>query len=270
MSDAANPGSVQSVDRALTILGLLASATEVGVTEIASHLGVHKSTAFRLLTTLEQHDLVEQATERGKYRLGVGLLRLAGTTAARLDVVQEARLTARELATRTGETVNVAVLSGQSALYIEQAVGGSTLQPHQWVGQHVPLHATSNGKVLLSELESDALADLLTDLPRFTDRTVTDPTRLRTELSEVARRGYAIAVDELEDGLSAVAVPLRNAKGELIASFSVSGPSMRFRPRMAELIDLVTAGGRTVSRRMGWVEPSASAASTSAAVADHS
>ena len=82
------PASVQSVDRALTILGILARLGEAGVTEIAVELGVHKSTAFRLVATLESHGMVEQNEERGKYRLGVGVLRLAGATTARLDVVR--------------------------------------------------------------------------------------------------------------------------------------------------------------------------------------
>ncbi|MEZ5192754.1 MAG: helix-turn-helix domain-containing protein [Nocardioides sp.] len=79
------------MDRALTILEALARQGEAGVTDLARDLGVHKSTAFRLVVTLESHGLVEQTEDRGKYRLGVGLLRLAGATTARLDVVQEAR-----------------------------------------------------------------------------------------------------------------------------------------------------------------------------------
>ena len=145
-------GGVQSVDRALTILESLARNGEAGVTELASTLDVHKSTAFRLVTTLESHGLVEQTEGRGKYRLGVGLLRLAGATTARLDVVQEARPICRQLAADTGETVNVAVLSEDSALYLDQVAGSSALQSHNWVGQHIPLHATSNGKVLLAGL----------------------------------------------------------------------------------------------------------------------
>ena len=82
----------------------------------------------------------------------MGILRLAGATTARLDVVQEARPICRRLAATTGETVNIAVLSGNSALYVDQVAGASSLQAHNWVGQHIPLHATSNGKVLLSEL----------------------------------------------------------------------------------------------------------------------
>ena len=157
---------VQSVDRALTILEVLARVGEAGVTEIAGELGVHKSTAFRLVTTLEAHRLVEQTTDRGRYRLGVGVLRLAGATTARLDLVQEARPVCRQLAADTGETVNIAVLSESSALYLDQIAGSSALQPHNWVGQHIPLHATSNGKVLLSGLDDAQVKELLgTPLP---------------------------------------------------------------------------------------------------------
>ena len=169
----AGAAGVQSVDRALTILEVLARHGEAGVTEVAAELGVHKSTAFRLVATLEAHRLVEQSGDRGKYRLGVGVLRLAGATAARLDVVQEARPVCRQLAAATGETVNITVLSESSALYLDQVAGSSALQPHNWVGQHIPLHATSNGKVLLSGLDSSTLDRLLPTLPSFTSQTVT-------------------------------------------------------------------------------------------------
>ena len=198
-------GSVQSVDRAVTILELLARHGEMGVTEVAGELGVHKSTAFRLIATLEQRGLIEQTEERGKYRLGVGLLRLAGATTARLDVVQEARPICRQLAQRTGETVNVAVLSDNSALYLDQVAGSSALQSHNWVGQHVPLHATSNGKVLLSGLEPDRLSEMLGRLPAFTGSTITKRSAIIEELAKARSDGYAVAVDELEIGLTAVA-----------------------------------------------------------------
>src|SRR5919112_4385281 len=115
---------VQSVDRALTILAVLARLGQAGVSEIAGELGVHKSTAFRLVSTLENHEIVEQTEVRGKYRLGLGLVRLAGASSARLDVVQEARAVCRRLAADTGETVNLAVLSEKAALYVDQASGG--------------------------------------------------------------------------------------------------------------------------------------------------
>src|SRR5436190_4997626 len=181
-TEAGAGASVQSVDRALTILEMLAREGEAGVTDIASELGVHKSTAFRLLATLEAHRLVEQVNDRGRYRLGVGNLRLAGATTARLDVVTEARPVSRQLATDTGETVNITVRSDTSALYLDQAAGSSALQSHNWVGQRIPLHATSNGKVLVSELDDTTLKKAVRELPRYTSHTVTTLAKLRADL----------------------------------------------------------------------------------------
>ena len=249
----ARTGGVQSVDRALEILNMLARVGEAGITEIAAGLGVHKSTAFRLVATLEQHRLVEQSGDRGKYRLGVGLLRLAGATTARLDLVQEARPLCRRLALETGETVNIAVLSESSALYLDQVAGSSALQPHNWVGQHIPLHATSNGKVLLSGLDEAALDTVLGTLATYTSHTITRKKALRDELERVREQGYAVAVDELEVGLTAVAAPIRNAHGDVVASMSVSGPSFRITPdRVDDVVRLVTEAAREVSHRLGW------------------
>lgn len=244
---------VQSVDRALTILEVLARVGEAGVTEIAGELGVHKSTAFRLVSTLEAHRLVEQTTDRGRYRLGVGVLRLAGATTARLDLVQEARPVCRQLASDTGETVNIAVLSESSALYLDQIAGSSALQPHNWVGQHIPLHATSNGKVLLSGLEDDAVKELLGTLSRYTPTTITKKGKLREELALVREQGYAVAVDELEEGLTAVAAPIRNAHGDVVASMSVSGPTFRLsEKRVEDVVALLVEAASEVSHRLGW------------------
>lgn len=255
-SPAAGAGAanaVQSVDRALTILELLARGGEAGVTEVAAQLGVHKSTAFRLVATLEAHRLVEQTGDRGRYRLGVGLLRLAGATSARLDLVQEARPVCRQLAADTGETVNIAVLSESSALYLDQVAGSSALQPHNWVGQHIPLHATSNGKVLLSGLSRKSLDDLLGKLPAFTPLTITKKARLREELDRVREQGYALAVDELEVGLTAAAAPIRNAHGDVIASMSVSGPSFRIpADRIEDVVSTLVEAAMEVSHRLGW------------------
>src|SRR3954463_16833522 len=213
-AEAGATASVQSVDRALTILELLAREGDAGVTEIAAELGVHKSTAFRLLAPLEAHRLVEQDGDRGRYRLGVGNLRLAGATTARLDLVTEARPVCRQLATDTGETVNITVRSETSALYLDQVAGSSALQSHNWVGQHIPLHATSNGKVLLSGLEGDRLGEVLGSLPRYTSLTITTRSKLRAEVAHVRECGYAIAIDEFEEGLTAMAAPVRNAHGD--------------------------------------------------------
>src|SRR5580693_5946520 len=162
--DDARSGPVQSVDRAAAILEILARDGEAGVTEVARELDVHKSTASRLLAALDRRDLVTQDTARGRFRLGVGIVRLAGAAARRLDLVQESRPVCRALAQEVGETVNIAILSGRDALYLDQVAGPAALSPHNWAGQRIPLHATSDGKVLLAYLPPHEIAEHLTPL----------------------------------------------------------------------------------------------------------
>jgi DNA-binding IclR family transcriptional regulator len=252
--DGSSGSSVQSVDRALTILALLAKHGDLGVTEIAQGLGVHKSTAFRLVATLERHDIVSQTEDRGKYRLGVGVLRLAGATRVRLDLVQESRPVTTELAAKVGETVNIAVLSGHEALYLDQVAGPSALQLHMWAGQRIPLHATSNGKVLLAFAAAGTPAALLADpLPRFTANTILTLAELQVQLDEVRVRGYATAVDELEHGLTAVAAPILGIDGHVVASVSASGPTFRLpADRLPAVAEAVQAAASGISRRLGW------------------
>ncbi len=251
---------MQSVDRALTVLELLAADGELGVTEIAGLLRVHKSTASRLLATLESHGLAEQLPDRGRYRLGVGVLRLAGATRSRLDIVQESRPIARRLAEQTGETVNVVILVGTETLYLDQVAGNSALMVHNWVGQRNPLYATANGRVLLahvpdSECEAILAAISLPDhtLPRLTDRTPTSLEDLRGELTRTRDRGFSVAIDELEVGLTAAAAPVRGAEGTVIASLSVSGPSFRIdADRLDALVAALRQAAEQVSGRMGF------------------
>lgn len=257
-------GSVQSVDRALTILKLLAADGELGVTEIARLLGVHKSTASRLLATLESHGLAEQLPDRGRYRLGVGVLRLAGATRSRLDIVRQSRPVTVPLAAEVGETVNIVILSGTETLYLDQVAGTSALQIHNWIGRRNPLHATANGRVLLAHAapaEAEAvLKATATPSGRFralTSHTITDRATLETSLQAVRRDGYSIAVDELEIGLTAVAAPIRGGDGSVVASLSVSGPSFRLEPgRIPGVVRAVKTAAAKVSGRMGFLAPS--------------
>jgi DNA-binding IclR family transcriptional regulator len=247
--------SVQSVDRAIAILEILARDGEAGVTEVARELGVHKSTASRLLAALDRHELVTQDTARGRFRLGVGIVRLAGAASQKLDLVQESRPVCRALAQQVGETVNLAILSGHDALYLDQAAGPAALSPHNWAGQRIPLHATSDGKVLLAYLPEAELAPCLTPpLARFTERTITAVADFPALLAEVRRRGFATAVEEFEAGLTAIAAPVRNAEGTVIASISTSGPSFRIpAARVPALADAVRRAADEVSRRLGWI-----------------
>ncbi|MEY9930777.1 IclR family acetate operon transcriptional repressor [Catenulispora sp. GP43] len=246
---------VQSVDRAVTILELLARQGDTGVTEIAAELGVHKSTAFRLAAALEMRGLVEQPGERGKYRLGLGLVRLAGAATVRMDLTQQSRPVSERLAAEVAETINLAILDSDAAVNIDQVLGPSAITTHNWVGQRTPLHATSSGKVLLAYLPAPAIeARLAAPLARFTPRTVTDVKALRVELERVRADGYACTVEELEEGLNAVAAPVLADNGQVLAAISVSGPSFRLtEERLAQAADAVRAAAAEISARLGHV-----------------
>jgi DNA-binding IclR family transcriptional regulator len=245
---------VQSVDRALSILEILATRGEVGVTEIALELGVHKSTAFRLVAVLEGRDLVEQTADRGKYRLGFGIVRLAGATTAQLDLAQESRRACEALAAVLDETVNVAILDEDRAINITQVRGGGAIVAHNWVGQRTPLHATSSGKILLAYAE-DPVRDKVLSAPlvAYTPATITDPSALYEELAEVRLRGWASTAEELEVGLNAVAAPVRGHDGRVVAALSASGPTYRLPAEdFVVVAEHVAAVAADMSRRIGF------------------
>ena len=247
--------AVQSVDRALTILEILARRREVGVTDIASELGVHKSTAFRLVVVLEDHGLVEQTTERGKYRLGFGVVRLAGSAAAQLDLAQESQAACEELVAAVGETANVAILDEGWATNISEVRGEAAVVSQSWVGRRTPLHATSSGKVLLAfQPKDDRERVLAQPLEQFTTQTIVEPDLLRVELAQIRERGWASTCEELEVGLNAVAAPIRGADGTVVAAVSVSGPSYRLGPHcFAEVADYVQTAATQIGLRLGHV-----------------
>ncbi len=246
---------VQSLDRALEILRLLGSEPEMRVTDLARRLEVHKSTVFRLLSTLQEHGLVEQNPTTEKYRLGYGLVRLAGAVVAELDLARASRSVLEELATRTGETVNLAILQGDQVVNIDQIAAPNLVVNVNWVGKQTPLHATSNGKVLLAYLSEDERRRLLDrSLPRLTPRTITDPRILEKQLHRVLTDGYAFTLEELELGLNAVAAPVYAADGRVQAAVSVAGPSYRVTPqRLSDLGEMTKDAAAAISRRMGYI-----------------
>jgi DNA-binding IclR family transcriptional regulator len=256
--DAADAGSggVQSVDRAITVLEILARRGEARVTEVAAEIAVHKSTAFRLLGALEDRGLVEQDHDRGKYRLGFGILRLAGAVSARMDITRHGHTICERLAADIGETVNIAVARSHYAVNVDQVPGRSAITAQNWVGQLTPLHATSSGKILLAHLTGARRAELLATagLERFTPATLTTVAKLEAELERARRRGYATTVEEYEVGLNAVAAPIRSTHGDVVAAVSASGPAYRFTAdRMREVAPVLVAGADEISHRLGYL-----------------
>src|SRR3954453_6344580 len=222
------PGTlIQSVQRAAAVLKAFdRAAPELGVTELGRKVHLHKSTVSRLLATLELEGLVERVPGTEKYRLGFEFVRMAGQVTHFNDVRAAARPVLDALVEASGETINLAVLDGDEVINVEQTSGPHMVGMANWVGRRTPLHCVANGKVLLA-FRPDAEIERLVAQPlaRFTDRTIVDPEQLRAELARVRASGYAVALGEIEQGLNAVAAPIRTgalgAGGDVVAAVSI-------------------------------------------------
>ena len=225
--------AVRSVDRAAALLLALGdSQGEAGVTELARRLGLHKSTASRLLATLQKRGLVEQDGETGKYRLGLVVIRLAERAERTLDLRGIALPELERLARLTHETTGLGILEGDSMLAVAQADGPNLIAVGDWTGRATPLHCVASGKVLLAALaEREVLRIVRRGLVSYTERTITELEPLLEELARIRRRGYATAIGEYELGLNAVAAPVHDARGNVIAAVDIWGPAFRLTPR---------------------------------------
>jgi DNA-binding IclR family transcriptional regulator len=239
---------VQSADKALAILAAFNEGRrDVGVSELAAEFGMHKSTVSRLLATLENRGLVRREGDR--FLPGFELARLGALAVRGIALVASARETLEALAAEAGETVNLAVRDGDRALNVHQVQSVHMVGVGDWTGRALPLHATANGKVLL------AFGDrgLPRVLPAVTQKTITDRDELRAELQRVREAGFAVALEELEFGLHAVAAPVFDCFGDCVAAISVSAPAYRLPERRLPVAgELCVAAANDVSQRLGF------------------
>lgn len=238
-----------AIDRGAELLvRVLESPEPVALTEVAAAAGIPKSTASRLITALERRGLVEQVGERGRLRPGPAILRVAERGLLERNLMELARPSLDALAQLTGETVNLAVPGPAGVEHIAQADSRHFLGAGQWVGRSVDYHCSANGKVFLAY----GRAAVPRALAAVTPSTITDPARLQAELDQVRTSGVAVAVDELEPGLAAIAVPVRGAHGDVIAALSITGPALRMPPqRIAELQPPLIDEARRLAARLG-------------------
>jgi IclR family acetate operon transcriptional repressor len=214
--------------------------------ELAELCGLNRSTAWRILATLEDEGLVDR--EASRYSIGHTVARLAAAAPEALPRVARPHL--EELSGRTGETVSLAVPRRLQLVYVDQ-VQAPHVMAADWLGRAVPLHATSTGKALLAFLPPDELeAALARSLPPFTDRTITDPARLREELDRVRRRGYAVSRGELETALWGASAPVKDRAERAVAVVSVWGAEGRLKAK-GRLDELGRAASATASAVAG-------------------
>lgn len=264
---AADTGSNQSVERALTVLRTFtAGRAELRVSDVAKAAGLGTSTASRQLATLEAAGFVERDAISGLYRLGLDVVSLAGVVLNNHPVHRFSRQIAQNLAAGLGLGANVAIRRGDRLFYLLNFEGRHAPRSFTLAGQTNPLHATGLGKSLLSGLSADQRRALLPDasLASYTPRTLTTHEALDAEIATTLGRGYAMEVEELALGRACLAAPIRGATGEVVAALSVSGPLsvIDLAGREQALSQAVIEAADQISIGLGYASPAHTPAPT--------
>ena len=226
---------------------------ELGITTLATRLRLAKSTVHRLAATLTSAGFLEQNAESGKYRLGVVLFELGALVRRRMDVANEARPKLRELLEKTGETVQLGIVDHYSVLYVYEMESRHAIRMAAAVGGRAPLHCTAVGKVLLAFQPADYVKQVIDrGLTAHTAKTLTRREALLAMLEEVRLRDHAIDDEESESGLRAIAAPVRNHSGTVIAALGVAAPVQRMSKKaMHTCVPSVIETANAVSARLG-------------------
>lgn len=249
-------GHVQSVSRTLRILEALAAGGELGLTELAGAVGVHKSTLFRFMRTLCERGYAHRDADTERFSLTLKVFELGSSVYARVDLVKIATPFLTRLSATTQETVHLAILDDTRLVYLSKIESPRSLRVAMasGVGLSAPAYCTGVGKVLLAFGPSDVLREYLEhcDFTRYTEHTIPDRRKLLAELQAIRGRGWGLDDEEHEYGVRCVAAPVRDRRGAVIAALSVSGPTVRLtRERIGTMRTLVCEACEEISRCSG-------------------
>lgn len=246
------PGSIQVIERMMTLLDALAVSPEpASLKHLASATGLHPSTAHRILAAMTAANFVERQ-DAGTYRLGIRLLELGNLVKSRINLREVALPFMQELHEAIGEAINLGARHGDEIVYIERTSSGRSLVRVVYlVGERAPLHLTSLGKLFLAAETPEQVRDYAkrTGLPGKTPHSLTTLAALEKELDKVRRHGIAEDDEEAEIGLKCVAAPIHDEEGHIVAAMSVSAPTDRHDPSWIAQVRKTAAA---VSQALGY------------------
>ncbi|WP_324668869.1 IclR family transcriptional regulator [Geochorda subterranea] len=249
----ANDYRVPVIDRMMQIIGYLESRPHGDtLANITRRLGIPKTTAYRILNTLMTYRLVEHDAGLGVYRLGLGLLRIAGAVIQSLDLFSVSRPIMEQLSARLRESCKLSVRDGDGALVVAVVQTPRSYGVSSQVGSRFPLHAGAASKVILAHMPESELQQLVErGLRAYTSQTITDPSKLRQVLADVRRQGWAEDVGEYVEGVRAVAAPVYDAFGRLVAALSVPFLASATPERVLEIRQAVIGAANQISVELG-------------------
>lgn len=243
---------IQSVSRACRLLQILRDANrDMALHELAAELGVHSSTAYRLLASLQDAGFVTRDALTSRYRLGLEPVTMSGVVLAQMEVLRVADPELRRLAHATNETVNLGIRYGKELLNIEQIASPDKFRSFGWQGQRVALHIGCAARSLLAHLSDDEVESYMAHLQEHWNDP--SPSNLWQEIRSIRRSGYAINRGEIDSEIFAVGAPVLGKDAEPLAAVSIVGYRSRFTgARIQELIPILLRSTETISRQLGY------------------
>lgn len=248
---------IQSIERGITVLEILEKEKLVSVVDIARKLEINKSSAHRLLATLESKHIVEKDKVTKKYKLGLGLLKFANRVLGDMEITQIAKPYLEELVVVTQESSHLCVLSKNKAVFVDQKKSSEIISISASIGDEEPVYCSAVGKNLIAFLPKDELEKVLDtiEFKAFTPRTITSKQALLTHLEKIREQGYAIDDEEIYSGVRCVAAPIRNHEGKVVAAIGISGPASRIQlEKIDKYASSVKEVAMKVSRKLGFTE----------------
>lgn len=246
-----------SLEKALDLLeAFTPDARTLGIGELSRKVGIPKSTAHRLLSTLKVRGYISQDEASRRYRLGIKAWELGCMAVANVGIREVARPHLEALARTSGEVVHLAILDGSEVVYIDKVeTTRHAVRAYSYVGGRAPAYGVATGKAILAYGPAGRVESCLKgELKAYTPRTLADPERLRADLERTRRRGYAVNLGEWRADVGGVAAPIWRHTNEVVAGVGVTAPVIRLtRRRVQELVPMVVETARCISRELGFV-----------------
>lgn len=247
---------MRSVERILVLLQeLAASGSSLALSELSTRLALPPSTLHRMLATLARHGFVVQDSLTRRYRLGPAVLQLGDHYVRQLDLNGLAGPEMRRLSALTGETVFLTVFEGGACICVDTAESPRPLRFFMRVGQRMPFHSAASAKAILAFRDAAEIDEALAHerYERFTPSTPRDAAAVRRDLEQIRAQGYAVCDEDMEIGVTALAAPIRDARGQVIASVTLVAPAERLAvERRAEPLRQLLATAAAISERLGY------------------
>ncbi len=254
----AHGGSVQALDRGLTLLSIISEADGLSLTTIAQRAGIASSTAHRILNTLKSSGFIQYDEARGGYLIGVQAFRIGSAFLRNRKLADVGRGIIRRLMETSGETSSIGFEVEDHVVFIAQMESHNSIRAFHRPGVRTHMHASSLGKAMLAALPDEAVSQKLhrTGMQRFTGKTIIDPKKLLADLALSRKRGWTIDDEERAEGMRCVGAAIYNEFAEVMGAVSLSGPAVRMTDeRLGELGPMIKRAAAEITEGIGGITP---------------